>query len=73
MKAWKAAARAARAAEQSTSSSEAVDWWMLMFSLWDTVPNEFMIVHPRIVWDRLYVRCSHYACPIPVPAAPDLY
>eukprot|EP00965_Chrysotila_dentata_P194181 6176207-Pleurochrysis_carterae.AAC.2 len=57
IKSWKAAARSALMAEQISSRSEAVEWWMLMFSMWETVPNEFVIVHPRLVWDRLYVSC----------------
>eukprot|EP00965_Chrysotila_dentata_P260096 6213782-Pleurochrysis_carterae.AAC.2 len=53
--AWDAAARTALAAERTSSRSEAVAWWMVMFDMWDSVPNEYVLVHPRIVWDRLYV------------------
>eukprot|EP00965_Chrysotila_dentata_P082664 2727783-Pleurochrysis_carterae.AAC.6 len=49
MKLWGKAARAALKAEKSSSHAEAISWWMTMFEMWDTVPSEFMIVHPRIV------------------------
>eukprot|EP00965_Chrysotila_dentata_P110228 3642420-Pleurochrysis_carterae.AAC.1 len=52
---WNATARAARAAEVSSSRSEAIKWWTTMLSMWDAVPNEFVIVHPRLIWDNLYV------------------
>eukprot|EP00965_Chrysotila_dentata_P230768 6197978-Pleurochrysis_carterae.AAC.1 len=56
MNQWNAAGRAARVAESCTSKSEAIKWWSTMLSMWDAVPNEFVIVHPRLVWDALYVR-----------------
>eukprot|EP00965_Chrysotila_dentata_P234426 6200168-Pleurochrysis_carterae.AAC.4 len=59
MSTWDKAGRAARAAEQTSSRSEAVHWFMTMLSMWDAIPNEFVIVHPRVLWDSLCV--SAYA------------
>eukprot|EP00965_Chrysotila_dentata_P109043 3602525-Pleurochrysis_carterae.AAC.1 len=39
---------------ETTSQSEAVTWWMQILPLWDAIPNEFIIKHPRLLWDRLY-------------------
>eukprot|EP00965_Chrysotila_dentata_P007654 249332-Pleurochrysis_carterae.AAC.1 len=35
-----------------------------MFPLWDAIPSEFIIKHPRLVWDRLYVRRLTYTLPL---------
>eukprot|EP00965_Chrysotila_dentata_P169845 5606634-Pleurochrysis_carterae.AAC.1 len=53
-KRWQKSARQAMAREKMTSQSEAVAWWMQILPLWDAIPNEFIIKHPRLVWDRLY-------------------
>eukprot|EP00965_Chrysotila_dentata_P126430 4179256-Pleurochrysis_carterae.AAC.1 len=53
-KPWQKSARQAMAREKTTSQFEAVAWWMQILPLWDAIPNEFIIKHPRLVWDRLY-------------------
>eukprot|EP00965_Chrysotila_dentata_P131612 4351043-Pleurochrysis_carterae.AAC.1 len=52
---WNGAASEALRKEKSSSTSEAIDWWLMMFPLWNAIPSEFVIKHPRLVLDRLYV------------------
>eukprot|EP00965_Chrysotila_dentata_P206347 6183481-Pleurochrysis_carterae.AAC.4 len=37
----------------------------MIFPLWDAIQNEYVIKHPRLVWDELYVQaCALYRpCP----------
>lgn len=54
LRSWDASVASARAAEKVTSKSEAVTWWLDILELWDHMPAEFTIVHPRLVWSELY-------------------
>eukprot|EP00965_Chrysotila_dentata_P132407 4378463-Pleurochrysis_carterae.AAC.1 len=68
MSAWDAAARKALKKEETSSTNECVNWWLMIFPLWDAIPNEFLIKHPRLIWERLYdlyfAEISTYgACP----------
>jgi hypothetical protein len=56
MRLWDANVAAMHAAERTTSTSEAVNWWLQTIKLWDHMPAEFTIVHPRLVWSELYAR-----------------
>lgn len=56
MSSWDRASAQALQREKSSSTAEAVQWWLMMFPLWDAIPSEFIVKHPRLVWDRLYVR-----------------
>eukprot|EP00965_Chrysotila_dentata_P127099 4203868-Pleurochrysis_carterae.AAC.3 len=55
---WNRQAKEALKAEKATSMKEAIQWWMLIFPLWDAIPNEYIIKHPRLVWDRLFVSAN---------------
>eukprot|EP00965_Chrysotila_dentata_P176188 5817645-Pleurochrysis_carterae.AAC.1 len=55
MRDWDQAAAQALKSEQASSTSEAVQWCLMMFPLWDAIPAESIIKHPRLVWDQLYV------------------
>eukprot|EP00962_Isochrysis_galbana_P020507 scaffold5987_cov122-Isochrysis_galbana.AAC.1 len=59
MRLWDANVAAMHAAERTTSTSEAVNWWLQTIKLWDHMPAEFTIVHPRLVWSELYARIYH--------------
>eukprot|EP00965_Chrysotila_dentata_P223982 6193911-Pleurochrysis_carterae.AAC.2 len=54
MKAWEEAAKHALVRAKSSSTQEAIDWFLMLFPLGEAIPNEFLIVHPRIIWDSLY-------------------
>ena len=43
-----------RAALQQTSTNEAVQWWRQQLRMWEPMPNESCIKHPRLVWELLY-------------------
>eukprot|EP00965_Chrysotila_dentata_P073312 2421769-Pleurochrysis_carterae.AAC.1 len=45
---WARASRKALKDEKVTSMSEAIQWWRLIFPLWDAIPNEYLIKHPRL-------------------------
>eukprot|EP00965_Chrysotila_dentata_P075363 2488642-Pleurochrysis_carterae.AAC.2 len=53
MHTWDSAGRTALAAKGTSSRLEAISWWRTMLSMWDAVPS--VIVHPRLLWDALYV------------------
>eukprot|EP00965_Chrysotila_dentata_P257066 6212759-Pleurochrysis_carterae.AAC.6 len=55
MREWDQATAQALKSEQTSSTSEAVQWWLMMFPLWDAIPAESIIKHPRLIWDQLYV------------------
>ena len=44
----------ARAELQQTSTNEAVQWWRQQLRMWEPMPNESCIKHPRLVWELLY-------------------
>eukprot|EP00965_Chrysotila_dentata_P162760 5375032-Pleurochrysis_carterae.AAC.1 len=46
---WNKQAREALKQEKAASMKEAVQWWMLIFPLWDAIPNEYIIKHPPLV------------------------
>jgi len=54
LRSWDASVASARAAEKVTSKSEAGTWWLDILELWDHMPAEFTIAHPRLVWSELY-------------------
>eukprot|EP00962_Isochrysis_galbana_P040411 scaffold14627_cov144-Isochrysis_galbana.AAC.1 len=45
---------AAHEAEKVTKESECVDWWMFIMALWDEIPSEHCLQHPRMLWNMLY-------------------
>eukprot|EP00965_Chrysotila_dentata_P008822 287606-Pleurochrysis_carterae.AAC.1 len=45
---WAKAARLAARKEQTNSMEEAIQWWLQIFPLWDALPNEYIIKHPRV-------------------------
>eukprot|EP00965_Chrysotila_dentata_P251430 6210038-Pleurochrysis_carterae.AAC.1 len=51
---WRKSMKAALAQEKTSSISNAIVWWLQILPLWDAIPNECIIKHPRLVWDRLY-------------------
>ena len=44
----------ARAELQQTSTNEAVQWWRQQLRMWEPMPNESCIKHPRLVWELLH-------------------
>eukprot|EP00965_Chrysotila_dentata_P007338 237896-Pleurochrysis_carterae.AAC.1 len=41
-----------REGDEHEGSSSTVDAY---FPQWDAIPNEYIIKHPQLVWDRLFV------------------
>jgi hypothetical protein len=48
------AAERSLAQEAVTKESECVEWWLEIMELWDHIPDEHCIKHPRIPWKALY-------------------
>lgn len=41
--------------QRTTAQTEAEQWWFDTIRVWDYIPTQHMIVHPRLVWHELYV------------------
>jgi hypothetical protein len=54
LRTWDADVVSARAAERTTSTSEAIIWWLETIELWDHLSAEFTVCRPRSVWSELY-------------------
>ena len=47
--------RQTNAGQRTTSTNEAITWWIQQLERWEPMPNEHTIKHPRLVW-RLYYK-----------------
>ena len=45
-----------QAAEQTTKATLACNWWRGTLQLWDHIPAEHILVHPRLVWEDLFTK-----------------